>query len=240
MWGGGTPPPPTVQPGGIPGCLKIAIILGAILIVLVIVFVFVLSTFVGGLLRSAGINPDDVGNGGNGIGAECPFLSDEEAREVVGGPADASEFTGLFEATLGLVIDMRTLPEAPDCVILDGQKTYLARVAKSDGNGPETFAQEKARAQPTSQDQGGGVTLENSGYFGGDVSGIGDEAFCTGLSNAIMGGVVVRQGDTVVAVSVGPPSEGANSVPDMENVGDVTMSPGLCQLAQEVARKVLQ
>ena len=83
------------------------------------------------------------------------------------------------------------------------------------------------------------MTLENSGYFGGDVSGVGDEAFCTGLSNAIMGGVVVRKGDTVVAVSVGPPSEGQQTVPDMENVGGVTTAPGLCKLAQDIARQVL-
>jgi hypothetical protein len=217
-------------------------ILGVLLIVASILIVFVLGSFVNGLFRSAGINPDEIGNGGggNGIGAECPFLSDGEAREVVGGAADASEFSGIFEATLGFVIDMRTLPNAPDCVITDGEKTYLVRIAKSDGNGPATYAEEKQRAQPTSQDQGGGVTLENEGYFAGDVSGFGDEAFCTSLSMAIMGGVVVRQGDTVVAVSVGPPSEGDQSVPDMENVGGVTMSPELCQVAQDIARKVLQ
>jgi hypothetical protein len=229
-----------VKPGGIPGCLKVAIIIGVILIVASIVLVFALGQLANGLLRSAGINPDDAGNGGaNGIGADCPFLSDQAAREVVGGNADASDFSGLMQATLGLVIDMRALPNAPDCVITDGQKTYLVRVAKSDGNGAAVYAQEKANAQPTSQDQGGGVTVENPGYFGGEVSGIGDEAFCTGLSNAIMAGVVVRKGDTVVAVSVGPPSEGDQSVPDMENVGGVTTAPGLCQLAQDVARKVL-
>ena len=240
MWGGAAPPPAPVKAEGIPGCLKVAIIIGGILIVLLILFVFALGQLANGLLRSAGVNPDDAGNGGaNGIGADCPFLSDAAAREVVGGQADASEFSGLLQATLGLVIDMRALPNAPDCVITDGQKTYLVRVAKSDGNGPAVYAQEKANAQPTSQDQGGGVTLENSGYFGSDVSGIGDEAFCTGLSNAIMAGVVVRKGDTVVAVSVGPPSEGEQSVPDMEIVGGVTTAPSLCQLAQDIARKVL-
>jgi len=240
MWGGGAPPPPTVKPGGIPGCLKVGIIIGVILIVGLLVLAFVLGQLVNGVLRSAGVNPDDVGNNPNGIGADCPFLSDQAARELVGGNADASDFSGLFEATLGLVIDRRTLPSAPDCVITDGEKTYLVRIAKSDGNGPGVYATEKANAQPTSQDQGGGVTLENPGYFGGDVSGLGDEAFCTGLSNAIMGGVVVRKGDTVVAVSVGPPSQGDQSVPDMKNVGGVTTAPGLCQLAGDIARRVLQ
>jgi hypothetical protein len=239
MWSGGTAPPP-VKPEGIPGCLKVGIIIAVILIAATIVLVVVLGQLANGLLRSAGINPNEVNNGGaNGIGADCPFLSDEAAREVVGGNADASEFSGIMQATLGLVIDVRTLPDAPDCVITDGEKSYLVRVARSDGDGAAVYAKEKANAQPTSQDQGGGVTLENPGYFGGDVGGIGDEAFCTGLSNAIMAGVVVRKGDTVVAVSVGPPSKGDQTVPDMGNVGGVTTAPGLCQLAQDVARKVL-
>ena len=210
-----------------------------ILIVGLIVFVFLIGQLFSGVLRSAGVNPDELGNNPNGIGADCPFLSDQAARDLVGGNADASDFSGLFEATLGLVIDRRALPDAPDCVITDGEKTYLVRIAKSDGNGPAVYAKEKANAQPTSQDQGGGVTLENPGYFGGDVSGVGDEAFCTGLSNAIMAGVVARKGDTVVAVSVGPPSEGQQTVPDMENVGGVTTAPGLCKLAGDIALQVL-
>ena len=50
-----------------------------------------------------------------------------------------------------------------------------------------------------------------------------------------MAGVVVRKGDTVVAVSVGPASEGEQTVPDMENVGGVTTAPGLCKLAGDIA-----
>ena len=43
----------------------------------------------------------------------------------------------------------------------------------------------------------------------------------------------------VVAVSVGPPSEGQQTVPDMENVGGVTTAPGLCKLAGDIALQVL-
>ena len=83
------------------------------------------------------------------------------------------------------------------------------------------------------------MTLENPGYFGGDVSGLGDEAFCTGISPTIMAGVVVRQGDAVVYASVGPPEEGA-VVPNMGTEGDVVTAPDLCLLAQDLARKVLE
>ena len=241
MWGGagGPPPPAQVQAGGIPGCLKAAIILGVIAIVALIVFVFLLSRLVGGFLDSAGLGGLDGGGDGGSLDANCAFLSDDEAREVLGGAADAMEFSGLYETTLGFVIDMRALPSAPDCWIDGGQKAYIARIARSEGDGAAVFAQEKANAQPTSQDQGGGVTLENSGYFAGDVSGLGDEAFCTGISTGIMAGVLVRQGDTVVYVSVGPSSEGDTSVPDMGTFGDVVTAPGLCALSQELARKVL-
>ena len=48
-----------------------------------------------------------------------------------------------------------------------------------------------------------------------------------------------RPAPTVVAVSVGPPSEGQQTVPDMEIVGGVTTAPGLCKLAGDIARQVL-
>lgn len=240
MWGGagGPPPPAQVQAGGIPGCLKAAIILGAIALIALVLFVFFLSRLVGGFLESTGLDGGTGGDAGT-LDDNCAFLSDDEAREVLGGNADAMEFSGLYEATLGLVIDMRVLPDAPDCWVDGGEQAYLARIARSEGNGPAVFAQEKANAQPTSEDQGGGVTLENPGYFGGDVTGLGDEAFCTGISPAIMAGVLVRQGDTVVYASVGPASEGDTSVPNMGSFGDVVTAPDMCALAQELARKVL-
>jgi hypothetical protein len=234
MWGGGAPPPPQVKPGGIPGCLKVLIILGVLAIVAVIAFVFFLSSLVNNLVPG-GFN----GAGNGGTGSDCPFLSDAEAREVVGGNADAILLAGIYDASIGIIIDKRVLPAAEDCWITDGEKTYIVRIAKSEGNGPTVFAQEKANAQPTSEDQGGGVTLENPGYFAGDVTDLGDEAFCTGLSSAIMAGVLARQGDTVVYASVGPPSE-TGAVPNMGDLNGVTTAPDLCTLAQEVAKKVLQ
>jgi hypothetical protein len=51
-------------------------------------------------------------------------------------------------------------------------------------------------------------------------------------------GVILRLRDS--PVSVGPPSQGDQSVPDMENVGGVTTAPALCQLAGDIAKRVLQ
>ena len=107
---------------------------------------FVASRLIGGILDEAG-GLDGLGGGGGSV-ADCAFLSDDEAREVLGGGADAIELSGFFESTMGFVLDMRVLASAPDCWITDGEKAYVARVAKVDGNGAAVFAQEKANAQP--------------------------------------------------------------------------------------------
>jgi hypothetical protein len=222
--GGGT------TAGGTSGCVKALFVLLVLAVIAVGAFIFFVGSFV-----------NDLGVGENGsIGDDCPFLSDAETRAVLGGEADAIELAGLYDVSIGIVIDKRVLPDAPDCWVTEGSAAYLARIAlHQGGDASDVFAAERQRAAPTSQDQGGGITLENSGYFGGEASGIGDDAFCTGLSDTIMAGVLVLQGDRVVYVSVGPPSEG-EQVPDMDLTPDgVVTSPGLCALAQDLARAIL-
>ena len=122
-----------------------------------------------------------------------------------------------------------------------GQKAYIARVAVHQGSdAASVFADEKTKAQPTSQDQGNGLSLENSGYFAGDVGGLGDEAFCTGLSPAIMAGVLVHRGDRDVYVSVGSADQ-TSGPPDIGTTDSgVVTAPDMCSLAQDLARKVLK
>ena len=137
--------------------------------------------------RSAGI--DGLAGRRRQLDRRGLFVADGRSRPArsSAGNADAIELRGgLYDMTIGLVIDNRVLPDAPDCWVTAGEKAYIARVARSDGGGAAVYAQEKQNAEPTSEDQGGGVTLENPGYFGGDVSGFGDEAFCTGISPTIM------------------------------------------------------
>ena len=180
-------------------------------------------------------------DGGDGALADCSFLGDDEAREVLGGNADATPLEGLFETTLGLVLDTRVLADAPDCFVQDGERATLARVALYQGGDAEAvFDAERTKAEPSSVDQGGGVTLEDPGYFGGDVGGLGDEAFCTGVDTAIMAGVLVRQGDRVVYATVGPSQAGGEvQPPDLGIGGEVIVAPEQCALAQELARAVL-
>jgi hypothetical protein len=235
MWAGGSAAPPPVKPGGIPGCLKVAIILVVVLVIAFVAFVALagtlLSTFVGNLG-----GPD----GGAGIDDECEILSDADARTLFGGNADAMDLSGLSDATIGFIIDKRVLATAPDCWVTDGDRAYIARIARYEGgDAASVFELERQAAEPTSEDQGGGITVETDGYNAGEVSGLGEEAFCTGISQGIMAGVLARQGDRVVYVSVGQPDE--NQPPEMglaEN--GVVTAPALCDFAQEVARFMLR
>jgi hypothetical protein len=233
MWSGSAPPP-QLKPGGIPGCLKIAIIIAVLLTVLVIVL-FVAAGAILKNLVGADINSND-----GSVGTNCAFLSDGDAQNLFGGKADAIALTGLFQASIGLIIDNRVLPDAPDCWVTDGTKAYIARLARYEGgDAASVFAKERQNAAPTSQAQGNGVTLENEGYFGGEVSGLGDEAFCTGVSPAGMAGVLARQGNRVVYVSVGPPT--ADTVPQFGvGEGGVVTAPSLCTFAQGVAAALLR
>jgi hypothetical protein len=233
MWNTSAPPP-QLKPGGIPGCVKIGIILVVLLTVLAIVFVIVAGTFVNGLLGGP------AGDSAGGTGDTCAFLSDADARTLFGGEADALPLTGIYQASIGLVIDTRVLPDAPDCWVTEGTKAYIARLVRYEGgDAAAVFAKERQDAAPTSEPQGSGVTLENEGYFAGEVSGLGDEAFCTGISPAGMAGVLVRQGNRVVYVSVGAAT--ASTIPDyVPTEGGVISSPSLCTFAQEVAAVLLR
>ena len=235
MWAGGSAAPPPVKPGGIPGCLKVAIILVVILVIALVAFVALAGTLITNLVGDLG-GPD----GGAGFDDDCEILSDADARTLFGGNADAINLSGLSDATIGFVIDKRVLASAPDCWVTEGDKAYIARIARYEGgDAASVFALEQQAAEPTSEDQGGGITVTTEGYNAGEVPGLGDEAFCTGISQAIMAGVLVRQGDRVVYVSVGPPNE--NQPPEM-GLGEngVVTAPGLCTFAQEVARFMLR
>jgi hypothetical protein len=203
--------------------MKLAIVLFVLAVVAVVAFV----AFAGMLVNNLTGN---LGDGDGALGGECAFLSDADAKTVFGGNADAFDLSGLADASIGLIIDKRVLPNAPDCWITDGDRAYIARIARYQGSDASSvFTAAFNASLPSSQDQGGGVTIENPGYFGGEVSGVGDEAFCTDLSAAIMAGVLVRQGDRVVYVSVGSANE--NQPAD---------APALCGFAQEVARFMLR
>jgi hypothetical protein len=210
--------------------MKALIVVFVLAVVAVVLFVFVVGNILNNFARDLGIDGDNGGAGGV-PGNNCAFLSDADAKAVFGGNADAIELSGLYDASIGFIIDKRVLANAPDCGVTGGDKAYIARIAVYEGgDASAVFAAERKAAEPTSQDQGGGISVENPGYLGADVSGLGDQAFCTDISPAIMAGVLVRQGDRVVYVSVGSANEDQPTIDGSE----------LCTFAQEVARVVLR
>src|SRR5262245_24490592 len=192
--------PPGAQPGWNPdvvpptrsnnGCLKACLIVAVILAILFFVGVAAL-VFIGNRIVSS-VGVDENGN----IGTPCPFISNDELSAALGTHAEALELNGFFDATIGLILDKRVLPDAEDCWISNNGSTSsnsaTGRMARYQGSdAAAVYQQEWQKAQPTSTDQGNGVSLENPGYFGGDVTGFGDQAFCTSLSPAFQGGVIV-------------------------------------------------
>ena len=218
--GDGTPPwnPAPAKSSG-NGCLKACLIVGAILVVLFFIAVAGIVFLGNQIIKSVPI--DEQGN----LQA-CPFVSNDQLSGVLGSGTEAVPLTGFFDATIGIILDKRVMPDDEDCWITADGSTGTGRIARYQGSDAGAkFLAEKQAAQPTSQDQGNGVTLENPGYFAGDVSGVGDEAFCTDFSSALMEGVLVRQGDTLVYVSLQGGTDSAEST---------------CQQAQRVAQAILR
>ena len=233
--GAGAPPNwaaqgPAPAPAQGNGCLKACLIVGVILVILAGIALAGLWYLGNQVVKSLPIDSE-------GNLQECTIISNQRLSSVLGSGTEAIPLEGIFDTLLGLVLDKRVLADATDCFIsADRGSTGTGRIARYDGgDAAAKFAQEKQNAQPVSEDQGGGVTLSNEGYFAGDVSGIGDEAFCTGVLNATMSGVLVRQGDTLVYVSLL-----GSTQPDFETTeSGVIWSPETCAEAQQVARAIL-
>ena len=225
--GAGAPPnwnPQPVQKQGMNGCLKACLIVGALLVILFFILGAALVFIGNQIVKSVPVDSE-------GNLAPCAIVSDAKLSSVLGPGTQAIPLEGIFDTLLGLVLDKRVIPDAEDCFLsTDKGSTGTGRIARYVGSDAAArFQQEKQNAQPTSVDKGNGLTVESEGYFDGDVSGIGDEAFCTGNSEAFMSGVLVRRGDTLVYVSLlGGEGFGSSS------------SDTPCELAQEVAKIILQ
>jgi hypothetical protein len=176
----------------------------------------------------------------------CPFLSDSDAAAAFGDGTTAQRLEGLSKVLV--IIDARVMPEDPSCSLTrdegsssdNGSSGGIGRIARYKGSRASAkFADERTKAKGISEDRGNGITVTSDEYFNEDVDGIGDEAFCT-TSSGVGAGVLVREGDTLVYVSL---------------VADVTTAPGVdlsdpdnpklgtddlhCEIAQRIARKVL-
>jgi len=221
--GWGTPPPqagwnpaPPQKQGN--GCLKACLIVGVVLIVLAILAVIGISVLG---LKLAG----DMGIGTNGEVKECPYVSNADLAKLLGKDATALPISGFADATIGLALDKRVLKDAENCLLESGSSSGAAtntsavgRIAKySGGDASSKFDAEKQAANAAS-------------YLGDNVSGLGDQAFCTTANAVYPGiGVLVRKGNDLVYVSMLDAAMGS----------DGTLATS-CDLAQQVAKLVIK
>lgn len=224
------PPAPATKSGG-KGCLY-AVIAVAVVAFLGIVGVIAAVAFLGGktvdtLEDAAQQKP-------------CPFLSDGDASSALGRDVDAVELSG-FTGFVGIGLDTRVLEDAPDCVLLADDDEPAARVARyQSSDASSKFAQEKDVADGTSQDKGGGLSIETDAYLSDQEVTIGDEGFCTTSSLLGSSGALVRRGDTLVYVSIQPAIGSTGTVPDLDlEGGGFSTDAQNCTTAQQLAAKVL-
>jgi hypothetical protein len=196
------------------GCLKGCLIVGVIGVVLVILAIVGL-VFAAGKLTEGMVNPD-------GTLKSCTLISDRDLSDALNSDAQALPLAGIWDATMGNVLDKRVLKDAEDCWIAVGSGVTSSATAaaatgrlavSSGGDASGAFRQEKEKAS-------------RDGYLGGDVSGLGDEAFCTDVSAMDSAGVLARSGSRLVYVSL--------------VTADPTGGSDACATAQEVARKLLR
>ena len=192
------------------GCLKGCLIAGAILVVIGIIAVAGLI-FLTGQIAGDIVEPD-------GSLKACPLISNERLSDALDTEVQALPLVGIWDTIMGSFLDKRALPDAEDCWIAYGSDTSTSattdsatgRLARSvGGDASGAFRQEKEKAN-------------RDGYFAADVSGLGDEAFCTSVSEIGWVGVLARSGDRLVYVSL------------------ITGGADTCAVAQGVAREMLR
>jgi hypothetical protein len=190
-WQGGAPP----AKSGNNGCLKGCVIAAVVLVILAIVGIVLFIVFLGGVASNVttGLGVDQ-----NGNLKDCSIVSSAQLQTVLGKDTEAHPLGGILNSTIGLTLDKRVLPDADNCYILSGTSTNTTqnsggygRIAKySNGDASSVFDKEKASAQ-------------SGDYFAVDVSGAGDQAFCTGWSDTYPAtGALVRKGNDLIYVSL--------------------------------------
>jgi hypothetical protein len=103
-----------------------------------------------------------------------------------------------------------------------------------------TKAKGQVVSESSSSSEGGSsdIKVESEGYFLKTVE-MGDEAFCTSFGVVPMSGVLVRQGDTLVYVSLLPDEADAANVSVADDGTHLTTDDTNCDLAQKLAKVVL-
>jgi hypothetical protein len=182
---------------------------------------------------------ENVGGKLDVIPSDCPVLSNSKARDLFGSNAEASTIP--LSGLVAPVFDNRVLGDSGSCWVTnaDNQRTIIL-YHREGGDAHARYQQEHDAAQPTSEDRGNGLTVESEGYFDKDISGLGDEAFCTATAFTGATGVLVRNGDNLLYVSIQPgPDEFDSSDLDINSDTGVITHEKLCGEAQDAARGII-
>lgn len=209
------------------GCAKAAII-GGIVVVLGVLAIG--AMFIFGLRRIVGNIDAELTTS-----ASCEFITASDASDALGVEVTVESGDSGFGAILGMIRDTRLLSEQPSCFISSEDSETQAWVSLyegSDAEGVFANAEEVAEGQvvSSSSDASGSISVETDPFRGEDVSGLGDEAFCTDPGFTIYGGVLARSGNRVVYVSVLPLGDAQ---------GSDLFDGSLCERASALARVVL-
>jgi hypothetical protein len=170
----------------------------------------------------------------------CPLVSADAARSAIAPDTELLEIRGLASLA-GIALDTRALADAPSCMFSspdgDGPMGRIARLRSGDAR--DVFRDERTRAQGVTEQRGNGLSVESDSYFSKDVD-VGDEAFCTVAGVPPMSGVLVREGDTVVYVSLLPDQDQLDDIGVDDGGTKLTFDDENCERAQEIARAVLE
>jgi hypothetical protein len=195
---------------------------GIILVVLGIVAAIGISILGAKMIEGIGVNPD-------GSLKSCELISADELKAIAGQDAEAMPMGGIIDGTIGQLLDQRILKDAPDCWIVasdSSQSGTTGRLARQDGGDTSgDFARYKQAAT-------------DGGYFAGDVSGYGDEAFCTAGTEAASFGILVRSGGRLAYVSLIDATGLQSGDFEVGPNGEMT-SPSTCAKAGEIAKVML-
>jgi hypothetical protein len=230
--------PPVAPSSSGRGCLM------AVLIGLAVIFVLAVGAFV-----VFGFIVNRVAHKVIGTQGPCPFLSNADAAASFGAGTTVQRLEGLSKVLV--IIDARVMPNDPSCAIsrddpnaapgASSSSGGIGRVARYQGSAASAkYQAELTKAKGVSEDRGNGITVTSENYYNKDVSGLGDQAFCT-TSSGVGAGVLTRKGDTLVYVSV---VADVNTVPGIDTSDPNHPKLGTddvhCELAQRLARQVLR
>jgi hypothetical protein len=170
----------------------------------------------------------DLGVSPDGSVKACELITNDQLSSVVGSPTQALPMGGFVDSTVGQLLDRRILADAPDCWIVGTDESSITgRLARQDG-GDLSGDFEAARQQ-----------AQAGGYFAADLTGYGDEAFCTGMSEAGSFGALVLAGGDLAYVGLIDPVAMQGDGLVVDPGGNLT-SPQTCELAARVAVEMLR